>query len=238
MAKFDGGLNLIDLKDNGDGVIATSAQALDADDAIFDFGQLKLVEEPNSPKNSKALRQTLEDCVGFLRALPLKQPNANQKNPQTVVDMINILASPEAAPEFEKAMNLPATTTEIVKMNPKEYKRRQLDMYDPSQSEVWQTFRARSKKKTSHKRAPSALGQIVKPGCMSFYTKHGITYAAGEGKWTRCTSFSMSRVLSRIAKPPNRFLRNVLQVAGGSLLSMFWLPGTRGVGWIYHLTKT
>jgi hypothetical protein len=44
-----------------------------ASDDIFDFDKLKLVEKPDSPRNTgRTVPQTLEGCEGYLKALPLK----------------------------------------------------------------------------------------------------------------------------------------------------------------------
>ena len=52
---------------------------------LDDFGDLKLIEKPDSPMNRDTLPQTLQDCVGYLAAFPLLQPNVDQKDPKTIV---------------------------------------------------------------------------------------------------------------------------------------------------------
>ena len=50
----------------------------------LNFASLLLVEKPDSPLNASSLPQTLEDCEGYLKKLPLKSPNADSKIPSTV----------------------------------------------------------------------------------------------------------------------------------------------------------
>eukprot|EP00567_Pseudictyota_dubia_P008445 CAMPEP_0197442418 /NCGR_PEP_ID=MMETSP1175-20131217/8437_1 /TAXON_ID=1003142 /ORGANISM="Triceratium dubium, Strain CCMP147" /LENGTH=889 /DNA_ID=CAMNT_0042972887 /DNA_START=108 /DNA_END=2777 /DNA_ORIENTATION=+ len=76
-----------------------------ADDR-FDFDQLKLVEKPDNARNSQDLPRTLKDCEGYLNRLPLKPPNVDQKNPKTIVDMVNILTNPSAAAVFSKSSSV------------------------------------------------------------------------------------------------------------------------------------
>ena len=52
----------------------------------INFAELLLVEDPDSELNSSFLPQTLEDCEGYLKKLPLKSPNANSKIPHTVAE--------------------------------------------------------------------------------------------------------------------------------------------------------
>jgi hypothetical protein len=50
------------------------------------FESLKLVENPDSPLNSKSLPLTLEDCVGYMKKLPLRAPNADLRKPSTMAE--------------------------------------------------------------------------------------------------------------------------------------------------------
>lgn len=54
-----------------------------------DFGKLKFIENPIAELSADRLPRTLEGCVGCLEKLPLLQPNADQNDPQTIVDLIN-----------------------------------------------------------------------------------------------------------------------------------------------------
>mmetsp|Transcript_15855 Transcript_15855/g.43868 ORF Transcript_15855/g.43868 Transcript_15855/m.43868 type:complete len:813 (-) Transcript_15855:27-2465(-) len=94
----DESVNLIDLKV---GIYSVQAEAkiADEDDRLdedgyyspseTDFGKLKFVESPVEEMSTDRLPQSLEDCVGYLQELPLLQPNADQNDPRTIVDMIN-----------------------------------------------------------------------------------------------------------------------------------------------------
>mmetsp|Transcript_35197 Transcript_35197/g.105126 ORF Transcript_35197/g.105126 Transcript_35197/m.105126 type:complete len:919 (-) Transcript_35197:150-2906(-) len=143
-----------------------------------DFDSLKLIEKPDSPFNSLSLPQTLEGCVGYLKELPLKVPNVDQKNPATVVDMINILTSPSAVEAFENAQQsrLLPTDEESPLLDGNE------SVYDYARSSVMNRELGNAKKRISH--TPNILcGHVVRPGNVSLYTKDGKTYAAGEGCW-------------------------------------------------------
>jgi len=162
---------LIDLK---------TSNSMDKQGGIFDFQQLKLVEKPSL---SKVLPQTLGDCVGYMNEFPLLQPNTNTCS---VVDMVNILSIPEAQEELQNAMNLPSYGGEDIWVNewPGDFKRRQDEVYNnDDDSEPLANLKKIADKRTSHTAAPLNFGHIVRPGCISLYSKFGITYAVSEGKW-------------------------------------------------------
>ena len=92
---IDDEINLVDLKDEDEETqTAFTAMALSGppdgvDSSILDFSQLKLIESPVAEMSGDALPQTLSDCLGYLKGLPLLQPNADQSNPETIVNMVN-----------------------------------------------------------------------------------------------------------------------------------------------------
>ena len=59
----------------------------------MDFTKLKSIENPVEEMGTDRLPQTLSGCVGFMDGLPLLAPNADQSDPQTIVDMINSAAA-------------------------------------------------------------------------------------------------------------------------------------------------
>jgi len=178
--------NLIDLKSDGEDTIVPAVTLYDDDEmkdeqeGIFDFQQLKLIEKPSM--SSDALPQTLEDCVGFSNEFPLQQPNADNCS---VVDMVNILSMPEADDLIKAAMNLPSYGAEDVWMHEYagEYKTRQEQVYNNGESDPLVTLKKKADNKICHVSAPLNFGHVVRPGCISFYSKFGLTYAAPEGKW-------------------------------------------------------
>ena len=106
---IDEEVNLVDLKDNVDdeeqvapftalAMTGTGASAgEDVEPSILDFSQLKLIENPVSVDGG-ALPQTLSDCLGYLKSLPLLQPNADQGKPESIVEMVNsVLPSPSGS---------------------------------------------------------------------------------------------------------------------------------------------
>jgi len=165
--------DLIQLKSSDDG------NNEDEQEGIYDFQQLKLVEKPSL---SKVLPQTLDDCVGYIKEFPLLQPNANNCS---IVDMVNIMSIPEAEEELKIAMNLPSYGGEDIWVNefPGEFKRRQEEVYNNDESELLANLKSNANSRTSHSSAPLNFGHIIRPGCISLYSKYGITYAVPEGKW-------------------------------------------------------
>ena len=69
--------------------------------AGMDFNKLKFIEQPLEDGGADSLPQTLDDCVGFLKHFPLLQPNADQNEPRTIIDLIN---SKVALPSEEDAV--------------------------------------------------------------------------------------------------------------------------------------
>jgi len=177
--------NLLDLTNGRDSKHDSTVISCDVvqesveQDGIHRFEDLKLIQKPSS---KVSLRHTLEDCHGFLREFPLQQPNADNVS---IADMINIFSIPEGSEIIEAAMDLPSYAAEEMWVNeyPGEYKTRQLQVYNNSESEPLSTLKKQADMVTSHAEAPLSLGHIVRPGCMSLYSKYGLTYAVPEGKW-------------------------------------------------------
>uniref|UniRef100_A0A7S4IHY0 Band 7 domain-containing protein n=1 Tax=Odontella aurita TaxID=265563 RepID=A0A7S4IHY0_9STRA len=152
------------------------------DDDLFDFDKLKLVDKPENSMNSLDLPQSLKECEGYLTKLPLKPPNVDQKNPTTVVDMVNIMTNPCAAALFDKR----GDTLEKEHTFANDASRSEgvpSGLYDYSTSELMKDQLSLARRKTSHIAAPLMFGHVVLPGCISFYKKDGRTYAVGEGRW-------------------------------------------------------
>lgn len=148
---------------------------------LFDFDSLKLVDKPDSPKNAKSLPQTLEGCEGYIKKLPLKAPNADQKDPRTIQDMVNILTDRKAAALFDKAEAELANGGEAGVVRPEGHPS---SVYDYKSSAVMMAGLHSTRRQLSHMAAPWVFGHVVMPGCISFYQKDGKTYAATEGRWT------------------------------------------------------
>jgi regulator of protease activity HflC (stomatin/prohibitin superfamily) len=142
---------------------------------LFNFNKLKLIEKPNdSPLVDDSIPLSLKDCVGYLPNLPLKAPNADIKKPQSIVDIVNILTEPAAAAEFLKAQ----LTRE--EGRPEGSPAR---IFTPT-SDLMKKMSNTAKKRTCHIKAPGGVfGHVVDPGCISFYKKDGLTFAATEGRW-------------------------------------------------------
>ncbi|CAB9527920.1 expressed unknown protein [Seminavis robusta] len=107
---MDDELNLVDLKDDDDFLEEPSTYAIatagdeEQEDSVLDFSQLKLIENPVEEQSSNALPQTLDDCLGYLKELPLLQPNGDQSQPETIAEMVNsVLPLPSA--ESERSSN-------------------------------------------------------------------------------------------------------------------------------------
>lgn len=140
----------------------------------FNFNDLQLVDKPNGSDagSGDAASLSLRNCVGYLKRLPLKAPNADLQNPQTIVDMVNILTDPFAAAEFAKEEQYDDRRAEG-KPN---------SVFLPS-SALMKKKLEESKKKTKHVKAPGVLGKVVEPGNIYFYKKDGLTFAVTEGRW-------------------------------------------------------
>jgi hypothetical protein len=142
---------------------------------LFNFDKLKLVDKPDCPRNAAFLPLDLEGCDGFLRKLPLRAPNVDQKTPTTIHDMINILTDPQAVASFaaaEAEALETSTETPLAEGAPSA-------IYNKN-SEVMKKNKARN---TCHIKAPGVTGHIVLPGHISFYKKDGKTFAVTEGRW-------------------------------------------------------
>mmetsp|Transcript_13802 Transcript_13802/g.20953 ORF Transcript_13802/g.20953 Transcript_13802/m.20953 type:complete len:852 (-) Transcript_13802:1842-4397(-) len=138
------------------------------------FNDLKLVDKPDSPMNARGDETSfsLRNCLGYLRRLPLKAPNSSLQNPQTIVNMVNILTDPTATAEFAKEEE----------HNEQREEGEPDSVFEPT-SELMKKKLKEIKKKTSHIKAPSVLGRVVEPGNICFYKKDGLTFAVTEGRW-------------------------------------------------------
>lgn len=166
MSKYlrDEEVNLIDLKDGGQQTTLDEDVTYEGDTyedeeekpLVLDFSQLKMVENPVEDSNENALPQTLHGCVGHLDDLPLLQPNADQSNPDTIVDMVNsFFPLPGSSGQESKRGLRDDDTAPLV-----------------------------TKKNTAHRHAFGAFaGHTVRPGCISMYKKYDIIYAVPEGRW-------------------------------------------------------
>lgn len=142
---------------------------------LFNFDDLKLVEKPAADRNTgRLLAQNLEGCEGYLKALPLKAPNVDQKVPKTIADMVNILTVGGAEAKFD-TLQLEQTAPEDRREGAPS------SIYNLQTSPVMKKLT--SDVKTSHASAPGMLGHVVNPGCASFYVKDGKTFAAPQGRW-------------------------------------------------------
>jgi regulator of protease activity HflC (stomatin/prohibitin superfamily) len=121
-----------------------------------DFNTLKFIESPVEEMSNTRLPQTLKDCVGCLDGLPLRSPNADQSNPQTIVDMINTV--------MDLDYLYPNTNMETNDIK-----------YVSGPNNV--------PKQTVHSAAFGAMGHTVRPGCISLYKKFETIYAVPEGRW-------------------------------------------------------
>ncbi|CAJ1965915.1 unnamed protein product [Cylindrotheca closterium] len=99
-------INLIDLKP-ADEEVEENTSHKEEDEIEMDFAKLKFIENPVEEMSSSRLPQTLSGCVGYMDGLPLLAPNADQSNPQTIVDMINSVA---ASDESVVAARVPKKT--------------------------------------------------------------------------------------------------------------------------------
>lgn len=87
-------INLIDLKPAEEGIAENESTEGEDDGSVnMDFKTLKNIENPVEELSANRLPQTLSGCVGFMEGLPLLAPNADQSDPQTIVDMINSVAT-------------------------------------------------------------------------------------------------------------------------------------------------
>jgi len=186
------------------------------DNDLLDFSKLTLVEETNSPMNSASLPQTLHQCVGYLEKLPLKLPNVDQKAPTKISNMVNILTNPDADALF---------TTEMQSSNEKQGRNEATppDVFNPRESNIMMKELSRTKKNTCQARAPWIFGHVVNPGCISFYTKDGKTYAVTEGRWwLNSTKACWIRRNESLDK-------NVISPEESKVLIVRILPGTVGL---------
>ena len=90
--------------------------------------------------------------------------------------MVNILTSSKAAAKFEIASALDAEASGS---------RREgcpSAVYDYD-SEVMKKELSKVSSRSSHTKAASVLGHVVKPGYISFYTINGKVFAVSEGRW-------------------------------------------------------
>ena len=141
---------------------------------IFNFDQLNLVERGILDSQASTIMPlSLHDCVGFLKRLPLKPPNADLKIPTSIARMVNVLTEPTAAADFFNAQDFEEEGRPEGAPG---------SAYDPTSDLMKKKLKA-TDKRTCHHKAPGIFGHIVAPGCMSFYMKDGLTYAVSEGRW-------------------------------------------------------
>ena len=120
----------------------------------MDFNKLRFIEKPL--EDLSLLPQTLAGCVGCMDGLPLRPPNADQSDPNTIVDMINSVMNLELLFPSDGSSPFSDRTGGATSFVPK---------------------------KTIHARAPGAVGHTVRPGCISLYQQFGTVYACPEGTW-------------------------------------------------------
>lgn len=149
-------------------------------DPIDNFVALQFVEKPDSLMNRETLPQTLQDCVGYLQALPLVQPNVDAKDPVSIANMVNILTLQSAQAKLDAAMDL--TLDSQFTLPPAAYCDQQLRAYDAT-AEPMVSLLAAANKVTAHQPGPPLLGHVVLPGNIGLYMKLGIVYAVPEGRW-------------------------------------------------------
>lgn len=97
---YDEEVNRVNFKDDDEDEKPTATYAVAAvgeEQSILDFCDLKLIENPVGETSGDALSQTLQDCIGHLKKLPLMQPNADQSDSETIVDMINSVETKKTA---------------------------------------------------------------------------------------------------------------------------------------------
>jgi hypothetical protein len=144
---------------------------------LFNFEKLKLIDKPNCPRNAEFLPLDLVGCEGFLRNLPLKAPNVDQKIPTTIQDMVNILTDPHAAASFAEAearQTYAGTRPVEGSASP---------IYDYVSSKLMKDQLRIAMKNTSYVWTSGVAGHIVLPGHISFYQRDGKTFAVTEGRW-------------------------------------------------------
>jgi len=114
--------------------------------------------------------------LGYLSHWPLKQPNADPKIPSTIADMVCILTDAEAAGKFHLAEQSNGDNNNNNEGVPSQ-------AFDYKTSQVMKDLLRQSHRRTGHVRAPGILGHVVNPGCLSFYTLDGRTFAVAQGRW-------------------------------------------------------
>mmetsp|Transcript_20107 Transcript_20107/g.37869 ORF Transcript_20107/g.37869 Transcript_20107/m.37869 type:complete len:560 (+) Transcript_20107:542-2221(+) len=87
--------------------------------------------------------------------------------------MVNILTRSEAYASFEKEKKDDGVTRN--EGDP--------DLVFDYNGPLMKSELAKSKSRGSHLKAPGMLGHVVRPGCISFYTINGKTFALSEGRW-------------------------------------------------------
>jgi hypothetical protein len=184
---------------------------------LFNFDKLKLIDKPNCPRNAAFLPLDLEGCEGFLRKLPLRAPNVDQKVPITIHDMVNILTEPHAVASFAEAEAEARETyagTSPVEGSPSA-------IYDYSSTVMKKNVRS-AKRNTCHIKAPGVTGHIVLPGHISFYRRDGKTFAVTEGRWL-LTSYKAAWAARQIALD-----QDVIAPHGTQVLIIRVPPGSVG----------
>ena len=87
--------------------------------------------------------------------------------------MVNILTDSEANSRFDNAKLSLEGVGERKEGEPHE-------VYQPSGTTMKKECKYLH---VAHSKAPGVLGFLTRPGCISFYTQNGKTYAVSEGRW-------------------------------------------------------
>ncbi|GKY97732.1 hypothetical protein MPSEU_000731400 [Mayamaea pseudoterrestris] len=177
---------------------------------VFSFASLKLVHYPSrndGSDNGGALEasippQDLRDCSGYLKELPIRCCNADARKPESLVDMVNILASnPHTQALFDQEikrqeMRAKRAAAAAIANGSSSNRQDKLEtdgsnttvdplrphsVYDYESSDIMTEAIKVIKHSCCHVHGPA--GHSVAQGCISFYKHNGTTYAAGPGKW-------------------------------------------------------
>lgn len=211
---------------------------------VTSFASLRLIQYPWSPDGSPAEEaaplkpppETLEDCPGYLKELPLKPPNADARRPHTLVDMVNILASnPHMQALFDQEIlraqriqqkrntkpkaddtHTTAAASTVVAATPLPA------VYDYEASDIMKEALKVLPRSCCHVSSPT--GHSVRQGHMSFYQWNGTTYAVGPGKWL-LMSLKAKWILKNVA------VATEPAIAAGSVLLVQVPQGSVGRVW-------
>lgn len=138
------------------------------------------------------------------------------QNAPTISDMLNILTDAEASAAFLEAEANAAGAPPVEEGKPHPA------VYDPESSSVMKKYLQKMKNRVSHIRAPGILGHVVLPGCISFYSKDGRTFAVTEGRWM------LSNPKARWVVKQVSLDQNCIQPSGTQVLIIRIPPGCVG----------